>query len=271
MTRSRQELAELFTSLHHNGSVLALPNAWDVMSARLVELEGAAAIATTSAGVAWSLGAADGDQLDRERAIDLVARVVRAVSVPVTADIESGFGVTAADVAETIRGVASAGAVGVNLEDAHHGGDSPLRPIADQAERIAAARKADPALYINARVDVYLRAVGDPATRVQATIERARAYLDAGASGIFVPGVADPETISLLAKEISAPLNVLVGPGSPTVPELGALGVARASLGSGLSQAAYAVVQRGAREMLTSGTYTATADALDFGTLNSAL
>ncbi|SDM65008.1 isocitrate lyase/PEP mutase family protein [Allokutzneria albata] len=271
MTRSRQEQAELFTSLHHNDSVLALPNAWDVMSARLVELEGAAAIATTSAGVAWSLGAADGDQLDRDRAIDLVARVVAAVSAPVTADIESGFGATPADVAETIRGIAEAGAVGVNLEDAHHGGDSPLRPIVDQAERIAAAREADPVLYINARVDVYLRGVGEPSSRVAATVERARAYLDAGASGIFVPGVVDPETISLLAKEISAPLNVLVGPGAPSIAELGELGVARASLGSGLSQAAYAVVQRGAREMLTSGTYTATADALDFGTLNSAL
>ncbi|MFB9903560.1 isocitrate lyase/PEP mutase family protein [Allokutzneria oryzae] len=271
MTLSRQDRAALFTSLHHKDSVLALPNAWDVMSARLVELEGAEAVATTSAGVAWSLGAADGDKLDRDRAIDLVTRIVAAVSVPVTADIESGFGASAADVAETVRGIAGAGAVGVNLEDAHHGGPSPLRPIADQAERLAAAREADPDLYINARVDVYLRAVGDPAERVAATLERARAYLAAGASGIFVPGVADADTIALLAKEIDAPLNVLVGPGSPTVAELAELGVARASLGSGLSQAAYAVVQRGAREMLTSGTYTATEDALDFGTLNSSI
>lgn len=170
----RGDEALLFRSLHDADAVLVLPNAWDVASARLVEDAGTAAVATTSAGVAWSLGAADGDQLARDRALDLIARVVPAVDPPVTADIESGYASSPAGVAETIQGVLGAGAVGVNLEDAHHSGRSPLRAVTEQSERIAAARQAADAasvpLFINARVDTYLRQVGDPATRLRETL-----------------------------------------------------------------------------------------------------
>jgi 2-methylisocitrate lyase-like PEP mutase family enzyme len=259
--------AELFHQLHNGDRVLVLANAWDVASARVVEDAGASAIATTSAGVAWSLGAPDGDRLGRDLALELIARITTAVGVPVTADVESGFGTDPDGVGETIRGVVAAGAVGVNLEDGLDGG---VRPVAEQAERLAAAREAaQTGLYINARIDTYLRAVGDPASRLQDTLDRAAAYLRAGADGIFVPGVTDLETVASLVGGVGAPLNVLAGPGSPTVAEFGAVGVARVSLGSSIAEAAYDLVRRSAREAFTSGTYESVASACDYGELNA--
>jgi 2-methylisocitrate lyase-like PEP mutase family enzyme len=272
MTNPQRDAALLFDSLHRNQPVLVLANAWDAASARIGEAAGANAVATTSAGVAWSLGVADGDQLGRDAALDVVARVVAAVGVPVTADIESGYADSPTGVAETIRGVLAAGAVGVNIEDGCYDGTAPLRDLAGQAERIAAARSAaDDAqipLFINARVDTYLRAVGDPGGRLQDALDRAAAYVAAGASGVFVPGVGDPATISALVAGIDAPLNVLVGPGSPTVADLGALGVARISAGSSIAAAAYSLAQRAVGELLGSGTYTSLAGALTHGELN---
>jgi len=259
--------ASLLHTLHRR--VLVLPNAWDAMSARLAEDAGATAVATTSAGVAWSLGVADGDRLDRESALDLVRRIAAAVDVPVTADIESGYADDPEGVAKTIEGVLAAGAVGVNIED---GGPESLRPIEEQAERVAAARRAadalDVPLFVNARVDTYLRAAGDPAARLRGTLARASAYVAAGADGIFVPGVTDPETVTALVQGVTVPLNVMAGPGAPDVATLAGLGVARVSLGSAVAQAAYAVVRQAAREALTTGTYTALAGALDYGELN---
>jgi 2-methylisocitrate lyase-like PEP mutase family enzyme len=273
MTMIQKDKAELFRSLHTGGSVLRLPNAWDVVSALLVEEAGAAAIATTSAGVAWSLGAADGDRLDRDRAIDLVARVAAAVERPVSADIESGFADDADGVGETIAGVLAAGAVGVNLEDSLQDGPEPLRSAEEQAERVAAARRAADAagipLYINARVDTFLRRVGDPAARLRDALARAEAYLAAGADGIFVPGVIDPAIIAELVKGVPAPLNVLAGHGAPAIDELAALGVARVSVGSSIASVAYAAVRRGARELLTSGTYDSLAEGISHPELNA--
>ena len=265
-----------FRAMHSAKTILVLPNAWDVATARLVEHAGAAAIATTSAGVAWSLGAADGDQLDRDRVLDLTARVAAAVDVPVTADIENGYAPDPEGVADTIRGVLAAGAAGVNLEDAyHHDEPSPLRPTHEQVARITVARHAADAaqmpLFINARIDTYLRSAGDPSTRLRDTISRAAAYVLAGADGIFVPGVTDPATISTLAQSIAAPLNVMAGLGAPPVAELAALGVARVSLGPAIALAAYALAQRSARELLATGTYTALVDALDYSQLNALL
>jgi 2-methylisocitrate lyase-like PEP mutase family enzyme len=251
----------------HAGAVLVLPNAWDVASARLVERAGARAVATTSAGVAWSLGAPDGDKLSRDRAVDLVARIVDGAGVPVTADIETGFGATAAEVGDTVRAFAAAGAAGINIEDGAYPG---LRPVAEQADRIAAARAASP-LFVNVRIDSYLFGVGDPDTRLADTVARAKAFADAGADGVFVPGVVAPEIIGELAERIPVPLNVMAGPGAPSVAELGRLGVARVSAGSGIAQAAYAVAERCAREMLTDGTYDAQAGGVDYGALNALL
>lgn len=264
--------AAAFRALHHDEPVLVLANAWDVASALLVERAGATAVATTSAGVAWSLGAPDGDQLDRNRAIELVARVAGAVRVPVTADIESGFAAEPAGVGETVRMVIDAGAVGVNLEDAVGAG---LRETADAAARIAAARQAADAtgvsLYVNARVDTYLRAVGDPSTRLADTLARAAAYLTAGADGVFVPGVFDQDTISALTAGVAAPLNILAGPGSLSVAELGELGVARVSVGGLVALAAYAVTERIAGELFRTGTYASIDTTITHSDLNSLL
>jgi 2-methylisocitrate lyase-like PEP mutase family enzyme len=167
-----------------------------------------------------------------------------------------------------VAGVLDAGAVGINIEDGH-------RAPADHAERLAAARAAaDTAgipLYINARIDTFLFGLGDPATRLDDTLARAAAYLRAGATGIFVPGVTDPATIAELAKGIDAPLNVLLGPDAPGISALGALGVSRASLGSWVAEAAYAVVRRATEELLTSGTYTSLTGSLPYGELNGLL
>ncbi|MGH8793512.1 MAG: isocitrate lyase/PEP mutase family protein [Stackebrandtia sp.] len=260
-----------FRSLHVPGRPLCLPNAWDVASARVIEDAGAAAVATTSAGVAWSLGRPDGDKLDRDRAVDLIARTAAAVAAPVTADIESGYASTVNDIPDTIAGVVQAGAVGVNIEDALAGGDTPLRPIDEQAERLAAARAAAAGipLFVNARVDTYLLGVGDPAARFDATVERAAAYLRSGADGIFVPGVVDLDVVAALVEAVAAPLNVMAGPGAPTVKELADVGVARISLGPGIAMAAYAVAATSAREFLAQGTYSSLEAGLDFGFLNN--
>ncbi|TDC72276.1 isocitrate lyase/PEP mutase family protein [Streptomyces hainanensis] len=270
--------ARLLHDLHRREEPLVLPNAWDVASARLVAGAGARAVATTSSGVAWSLGAPDGDRLDRRLAVELVARIAAAVTVPVTADIEAGFAVDAAGVGETVRLVIEAGAAGVNIEDTDHRGPGPLRPVAEQAARLAAAHAAGESagvpVFVNARVDVFLGgAAGRPhAESLRETLDRGRAYLDAGADGIFVPGVTDPETVAALAEGLAAPLNVMTGPGAPPVAELAAAGAARISVGAGLAQAAYALVERAAGELLRTGTYTGL-DSGDwsFGRLNALL
>lgn len=203
----------------------------------------------------------------------MVSRVAGAVRVPVTADVENGFAETADGVGETIRAVLAAGAVGVNIEDAVYPESGVvLRDPAEQAERIAAAREAASAagvnLFINARTDTYLRAVGDPDGRFDATVARAAAFVAAGASGVFVPGITDPAVVAALVSAVDAPLNILVGPGAPPIPELAALGVARISLGSSIAAAAYGLVSRAAREAFGEGTYTAIGEGLGYGTLN---
>lgn len=273
-TDARREQAVLLRSLHRPGTPLVLPNAWDDASACLVAAAGAAAVGTTSAGVAWSLGAPDGDRLDRGRALDLVARVGAAVTVPVSADLETGFAEDPEGVAGTVREVLAAGAVGVNIEDGATDGPA-LRDTAEQCARLRAARRAaDEAgipLVLNARVDTYLRQVGEPADRLASALRRAEAYRAAGADSIFVPGVVDAPTISALVAGIDAPLNVLAGPTALPVPELARLGVARISLGSSLACAVYGLLRRATAEVLETGTYTALADGVPYPELNALL
>lgn len=268
MTATQPDKAHLFRSLHTRSEPLALANAWDVASARVIEAAGAPAIATTSAGVAWSLGSPDGDALAREQALELISRITSAVAVPVTADIEGGYGQDAADVAETVTGVLSAGAVGVNIEDG-------TRPPGELAARLTAARqaadRAGAGCFLNARVDTYLFGLGDPGSRFEETLDRARRYVDAGADGIFVPGVTDSATIAALAGAISVPLNVMAVPGAPTVAELGALGAARVSLGSGVAQAAYAAARHAAQDLFGNGDYDSLTGGIAFPELNALL
>ncbi|MGV4925610.1 isocitrate lyase/phosphoenolpyruvate mutase family protein [Streptomyces sp. BHT-5-2] len=266
MTTTQAERVRLFRSLHNPARPLALANAWDVASARVIEAAGAPAIATTSAGVAWALGSPDGDALAREEALDLIARIAEAVAVPVTADIEGGYGQDATEVAATVVGVLEAGAVGVNIEDG-------TRPPAELRDRLSAARaalaKAGGELFLNARIDTYLFGLGDPANRLKDTLERARTYVEAGADGIFVPGVADAATIEALVADIPVPLNLMAGPGAPDVAALGGLGAARVSLGSGVAQAAYAAARRAAQELYGTGGYESLAEGIAFPELNA--
>ena len=256
-------LADDFRRLHTEG-VLVLPNAWDAASARLVERAGAAAVATTSGAVAWSLGVPDGNRLPLELLAGAVERIAAAVAVPVTADVEAGE----PDVAATVRAVLAAGAVGINIEDAA-APPAVLATRITQAKQAAARRGVD--LFVNARIDLYLFGIGEPEGRLAETIARAAVYADAGADGIFVPGVIDLDLLRTLVTEIPLPINVLAGPHVPAVDELAAVGVRRVSVGTGLAQAAYAAADRAARELLATGTYAALEDALSYGELQKLL
>ncbi|GAC1655808.1 MAG: isocitrate lyase/phosphoenolpyruvate mutase family protein [Candidatus Dormibacteraceae bacterium] len=257
--RDQPALAQAFKRLHGGPGVLVLPNAWDPMSARLFAASGFAALATSSASVAWALGRQDGQNLTRPEMVAAIGRIAAAVEIPVTADLEAGYGADAAAVGETIRMVLEAGAVGVNLEDGSIGGASPLIDVAEHARRIAAARLAAESagvpLFINGRTDVYLLRVGAPETRFDHAVERARAYLDAGADGVFVPGVRDLATIERLVVAIPGPLNVLVTDGTPPVPTLRAAGVRRLSTGGRPAQAVLGLLRRIGEELSGPGTY----------------
>lgn len=236
----------------HTGPGFVLPNAWDSGSARILEHLGFPAIATTSAGIAWSLGVPDGGALDRDVMLDHVGRIVAAVRVPVTADLEAGYGETAEDVGETVAGAAKLGAVGANIEDARAGG---LYSLGEATTRIATARAAAPSgtFVLNARTDTYL--AGTEGDVFEETVERAVAYVEAGADCVFVPGVVEEDTIRRLAEAIPGPLNVVAGLASTTdAPTLFSLGVKRVSLGGSLARASLSMLERAGRELLGSGT-----------------
>ena len=236
----------------HAGPGFVLPNAWDAGSARILEQVGFPAIATTSAGIAWSLGVPDGGTLGRDTMLEQVARIVAAVRVPVTADLESGYGDTAAEVGRTVTRAAALGAVGGNIEDARAGG---LFGIDEAVARVAAARAAAPrgTFVLNARTDTYFAGTtGDPFAE---TVERATRYLQAGADCVFVPGVVEADTIRRLATAIPGPLNIVAGLANTIdAPTLFSLGVKRVSLGGSLARATFGLVERAGRELLDSGT-----------------
>ncbi len=267
--------ASAFRAMHTGKAILLLPNAWDVASARIIEEGGFGAIATTSAGVAFSLGYPDGQKISREEMLAAVARIARSVSVPVTADVEAGYGNTPEDAARTARGVNEAGAVGLNLEDAASDFGAPLVDLRLQLERIRAVRETAAGLKVplvlNARTDVYLLQVGDPAKRYDEAVRRLRAFRDAGAECVFIPGVRDAPTIGRLVSDLQCPVNILAGPGSPAVPELQKLGVARVSLGSGPMRATLGLLRRLAQELQETGTYTAMDGAPPHGEINRLL
>jgi len=236
----------------HSGPGFVLPNAWDAGSGRVLEQIGFPAIATTSAGIAWSCGVPDGGSIDRDRMLEHIGRIVDAVAVPVTADLEDGYGDTAAEVGRTVARVAELGAVGANIEDARGGG---VIGVDEAVERLAAARAAAPSgtFVLNARTDTYFAGVtGDVFAE---TVERAGRYLDAGADCVFVPGVVEEDTIRRLAAAIPGPLNVVAGLANTIdAPTLFSLGVKRVSLGGSLARASLSMLERAGRELLDSGT-----------------
>ena len=262
----------MLRALHRTPPILVLPNAWDAATARLIEAEGFPAIATTSAGVAAALGYPDGGVVPSREMIEAVARIARAVQVPVTADIEHAYAAAPDAVADVVLRVIAAGAVGINLEDCVPGA-TELEPLVLQTDKITAivkaAAKAGVRVVVNARTDGFLRAIGAPEARLGVAVERGNAFLAAGADCVFVPGVRDAETIRELVRGIGGPVNVLAVAGTPPIPELEALGVARVSVGSGPMRAALALVREMARELKTRGTYTAFTDrAMTFNEVN---
>jgi 2-methylisocitrate lyase-like PEP mutase family enzyme len=240
--------AELFRALHSGPRLLLLPNAWDAISARIIAASGFAAIATTSGGVAWALGYPDGEAAPWHEVVAATARIARAVGAPVTADIESGYGDTPEAVGRSIGDIINAGAVGVNLEDGLRGGERPIRAVEDAAARIGAAREAARAagvpIVINARTDLYIKNIGDEQSRFDEAVARGRAYLAAGADCVYPIALREPETIGRLVKAIAAPINIMVRAGWPSVAELEALGVARASTATAMPLLAMGVVRQ---------------------------
>jgi 2-methylisocitrate lyase-like PEP mutase family enzyme len=233
---NQREKADALRAAHTDPELLVLVNVWDAISARTVAAApGCRALATASWSIAATHGVPDGEHLTREQMLAAIERVTRVVDVPVSADLERGFGEDAAAVAVTVAGAIAAGAVGCNLEDGLP--DGTLRPAAEHAERVAAARaageEAGVPLVINARTDVFLEAIGAPEERVELALERGRAYAEAGGDCIFVPGACDAQEISRLVEGMGAPVSLLAVPGLPDPPELARLGVARLSQGPG--------------------------------------
>jgi 2-methylisocitrate lyase-like PEP mutase family enzyme len=250
----------------HRGNILILPNAWDVASARVIQQAGFSAIATTSAGIAFTLGYPDGQRISREEMLTVVGRIARGIELPVTADVEAGYGDRPEDAARTARDVLAAGAAGMNLEDATSDPQHPLFDLTLQVERVKAVRELP--IVLNARTDVYLLEVGPPEKRYDEALRRLAAFRDAGADCVFAPGLRDAATIGRLVKDLQCPVNILAGPGSPAVPELQKLGVARVSLGSGAMRATLGLLRRIAEELKSAGTYTALEGAIPFADVN---
>ncbi|KAF1724816.1 isocitrate lyase/PEP mutase family protein [Pseudoxanthomonas japonensis] len=227
--------AARFRALHTRG-LLRLANAWDAGTARLIEHLGAPAVATTSAGLAWAQGYPDGDALDVDALLHAVAGIARVIEVPLTVDVEGGYADHPDTVAGIVLRVAHAGAAGINLED---GAGDP----AVLAAKIRAIRQACTAqgvdVFINARTDVYLRGLAEDGMRVDETLRRAAAYREAGADGLFVPGLVDADAIRAIAADCSLPLNVMLRPQLQDLAALEALGVRRVSTGSALAESMY--------------------------------
>ena len=255
----QQAKAILFRDYHLHKPILLLPNAWDVASARIYEEAGFRAIGTTSAGLANSLGYPDGQKLPVKELLSMAEKIVRATKVPVTVDIEAGYGLAISEILEMVKGVMDAGAVGINLED-RDSRKGTLTELSIQVSRIEAVRSLAATkgvdLTINARTDAYYIPDWESSRRFEETLIRADAYVKAGANCIFVPFINELELIRALAKAIKAPLNVLAVAGTPSVAQLEEIGVARVSVGSGPARAALALLRRISQELKEQGTYT---------------
>jgi 2-methylisocitrate lyase-like PEP mutase family enzyme len=239
-----------FRKLHDGSQLLHLPNAWDAGSARLFESLGAPAIATTSAGVAWAAGYADGGQMPVDVAIAVAANIARVLTVPLSVDFENGYADEPATVARSVLRLIDAGVAGINLED---GNDAPQ----DLAAKVVAikqlAAQSGKDIFINVRTDVYLKGLAPEGERVAEVLQRAAIYTEAGADGLFVPGIVKPDEIAAVVAGTALPVNVMDWPGVPFAAQLHQLGVRRLSAGSGIPQALWAVAAGMGRDFLATG------------------
>ncbi len=247
--------SKIFNDYHHDSSILILPNAWDVMSAKVYEDLNYKAIGTTSAGIAASLGYRDGEQLPFESMLDVIRKITQSVNIPVSADIESGYGETIEEVLENVRKIIANGVVGINLEDSKKNHTCSLYDTAYQQKKIESIKNVSISegipLFINARTDAYIL----NNNRIDETMKRAQAYKDAGADGIFIPGLVQKEHIQLFTKEIDLPLNVLIHGSTPSISDLECLNVSRISFGSGAYRAIISTLRKLASEVITKGQY----------------
>ena len=268
-----EQKARRLRELHHANEPLVLVNAWDVASARIVESLGFPAVATSSAGVANSLGYSDEEKIPRDEMLAAVSRIASAIQVPLSADLEAGYDHSESGAAQTIRELIDAGGVGCNIEDGTHDADRPFLDTELQARRIAAARRAADesgvAVVINARTDILLANPGATEAKIDEVLSRADAYVRAGADCVFVPGVTDAAIIERLVRSIAAPLNILAFAATPPVSELQRIGVKRISLGS--SPMAYAMAQfrNAALEVKQRGTFSFTDSRIPYAELNA--
>lgn len=264
VSRTQNEKAEQFLAMHHDKDILVLANSWDVGSSRLMEACGYRAIGTTSMGIAASLGYPDGGVMQLSEMLPVVSRIVDAVRLPVTADMEAGYGDDTDEVVASVRKMIATGIVGINIEDSVE-----LSPVLTDelefSERIAAIRDLSDALgfhlVINARTDAFYTSSASTREKLAESIRRGNRYAQAGADCVFVQPVWQKEIISTLVKEIDAPVNILANPGigggmPPSVGELQEMGVARLSLGSALMKATLALMKKVADELVGQGTYT---------------
>jgi len=266
--------ADTFKALHAGASPLILLNAWDAASAAVFARAGALALGTTSAGVAWSTGYADGERMAFADLLRTVSNICRVVAIPVSVDIERGFGANAAEVARNAAAVIDAGGIGVNIEDGIDPATNTLRPAHVAVERIAAIRAvADTRgvpLFINARTDGYFLPAPEPQRRFDDAAERLARYERAGADGAFVPGLTDTSEIARLAARVALPLNVYAGhAGVPPIAQLAAAGARRISVGCGPLQGLLGQAEAMAHEILEHGAYDRMLNgALDAGSVN---
>ena len=267
---TQKEKAEMFLKFHHDKEILVLLNSWDIGSSKLIEACGYKAIATTSMGIAASLGYPDSQVIQLSEMIGVITGIVKTVQVPVTVDIEAGYGNDQNEIIDSVKKIIATGIVGINIEDS-----IDLNPVLidemEFCERISAIRALSDSLgfhlVINARTDSFYTSLGSTKEKLFKSIERGNKYREAGADCIFVQPVWEKETISTLVKEINAPINILANPGiggglPPSVRELQDLGVARLSLGSSLMKAALALIKKVADELSKKGTYNILADSL---------
>jgi len=269
----QKEKAEMFLKFHHDREILVLLNSWDIGSSRLIEACGYKAIATTSMGIAASLGYPDCQVIQLSEMVQVITGIVNAVKVPVTVDIEAGYGNNLDEIIESVKKIIATGIVGINIEDSLE-----LSPVLidemEFCERISAIRALSDSLgfhlVINARTDSFYTSSGSTLEKLSESIRRGNKYREAGADCIFVQPVWEKETISTLVKEINAPINILSNPAigaglPPSVRELQDLGVARLSLGSSLMKATLALIKKVADELSEKGTYTVLSDTMTPG------
>jgi 2-methylisocitrate lyase-like PEP mutase family enzyme len=266
----QREKAEQFLKFHQDREILVLLNSWDVGSSKLIEACGYKAIATTSMGIAASLGYPDCQVMKLPEMIEAITGIVNGVHVPVTVDIEAGYGKNLSEIIDSVKKIIATGIVGINMEDSIDL-DPLLVDEMEFCERISAIRALADSLgfhlVINARTDSFYTSLGSPREKLFESIRRGNKYREAGADCIFVQPVWEKEAISTLVKEINAPINILANPGigagmPPSVSELQDLGVSRLSLGSGLMKATLALIKKVADELSEKGTYDLLSDTL---------